>query len=411
MALPRPDRHPRPAAAIDRRRRARAPRPSCTGDQLRRALLPLDPGRRPAARSADCVRAVPPSGHVAGMFARVDRRRGVHKPPANEVLEGAFDLHRPRSTTRRTASSTTPRQRHPAVPGPRHPGARRPHARSATSRWRYVNVRRLFAMIEEALDEQMQWARRSSRTTRLWREIDRAVRGFLERLYGAGMLDGATAEEAYFVRCDATTNPPAQTDARPRDLRRSASSRRSRPSSWSCASASTRSGIQIEETGGARMSETGARLRSVPGVPLRGRPSTTCRRAASATAPACSRRPRCRSTPRAGSTRTPGSFPARTKQSNVTLKRGIVDQGALGLVPTPSPPATSGRATASILVHDPSGSDDRRRVPARRRLPGEVDRARSCRPAQNNLAVETLELAHQGLTRQEVSRCRCTSSG
>jgi phage tail sheath protein FI len=58
----------------------------------------------------------------------------------------------------------------------------------------------------------MQWVTFEPNNPRLWRDIDRSVRGFLERLYRAGMLDGATSEQAYLVRCDASTNPPSDTD-------------------------------------------------------------------------------------------------------------------------------------------------------------------------------------------------------
>jgi Bacteriophage tail sheath protein len=163
-------------------------------------------------RGGGAVRAVPPSGQVAGIYARTDRLRGVHKPPANETVEGACDAAR-------------------HVDGPTHGWLNddginviRPvpgrgllllgvRTLSRDIRWRYVNVRRLFALIEEALDEQMQWAVFEPNSTRLWGEIDRVVRGYLEGLYRRGMLDGGTSDEAYFVKCDASVNPPFETDA------------------------------------------------------------------------------------------------------------------------------------------------------------------------------------------------------
>jgi hypothetical protein len=162
-------------------------------------------------RTAGTIRAIPPSGHVAGMFARTDRLRGVHKSPANEVLEGVWDVTEQIDDAAHAGLNTASINAIRAIPGRdvRVLGAR---TLSDDPRWRYVNVRRLFAMIEEALDEQMQWLVFEPNTPRLWREIDRAVRGFLERMFRAGMLDGATSEEAYFVRCDATTNPSFSTD-------------------------------------------------------------------------------------------------------------------------------------------------------------------------------------------------------
>ena len=66
--------------------------------------------------------------------------------------------------------------------------------------------------LEEALDEQMQWLTFEPSSPRLWRDVERSVGGFLERLFRVGMLDGRTSEDAYFVRCDASTNPPGETD-------------------------------------------------------------------------------------------------------------------------------------------------------------------------------------------------------
>jgi Bacteriophage tail sheath protein len=157
------------------------------------------------------VRRVPPSGHVAGMYARTDRQRGVHKPPANEVLEGVFDVRQRIDDAAHGELNDRAVNAIRPIPGR---GVLVLGARTLDPdiRWRYVNVRRLFAMIEEALDEQMQWVTFEPNNPRLWREIDRAVRGFLERLYRLGMLDGESSEKAYFVRCDDTTNPPYDTD-------------------------------------------------------------------------------------------------------------------------------------------------------------------------------------------------------
>lgn len=211
---------------------------SCTRQHDRVAILDAPPGPVPAVlthirklpqtslaalyhpwivvndprRERSLVRPVPPSGHVAGMFARTDRLRGVHKPPANEVLEGVADLTDVIDDRTHAELNDASVNAVRAVPGRGMLvlGAR---TLSRDIRWRYVNVRRLFAMIEEALDEQMQWAVFEPNNPRLWREIDRAVRGFLERLYRLGMLDGQTSEQAYYVRCDETTNPAAETDA------------------------------------------------------------------------------------------------------------------------------------------------------------------------------------------------------
>jgi uncharacterized protein len=162
-------------------------------------------------RLRSAARFIPPSGHVAGMVARVDRLRGVHKPPANETLEGVFDVRELLDDEAHGDLNEAGINAIRAVPGR---GVLVLGARTLDSdiRWRYVNVRRLFTTIEETLDEQMQWLTFEPNSPRLWREVERAVTGFLERLFRAGMLDGRNPEEAYFARCDASTNPEPELD-------------------------------------------------------------------------------------------------------------------------------------------------------------------------------------------------------
>ncbi|MEV6304243.1 phage tail sheath C-terminal domain-containing protein [Actinoplanes sp. NPDC051861] len=157
------------------------------------------------------LRDVPPSGHVAGVFARTDLRDGVHRAPANEIVEGAYDVTVPVGDSEHgelnDRAVNVIRQWH--ARGLRVAGAR---TMSARPQWRYVNVRRLLSAIEEAVDEQTQWAVFEPNAAGLWRDLDRVVRALLDDLWRRGALDGATAEEAYFVRCDETTNTPADID-------------------------------------------------------------------------------------------------------------------------------------------------------------------------------------------------------
>jgi phage tail sheath protein FI len=157
------------------------------------------------------LRMMPPSAVVAGMVARCDRQRGVHKPPANEPLEGVPDVATPLDDAAHARLNDAGINAIRAVPGR---GVLVLGARSLdrNAAWRYLNVRRLFNMIEDALDARMQWLVFEPNNPRLWKEIDRAVRGFLEQLYRAGMLDGAVSADAYAVRCDASTNMPEGAD-------------------------------------------------------------------------------------------------------------------------------------------------------------------------------------------------------
>jgi uncharacterized protein len=163
-------------------------------------------------REPGAVRPVPPSGHVAGVCARVDRQVGVHKPPANEVVEGALDLltlvdditHGDLNDGGVNVIRAQP-ARQVRVLGER--------TLARDTEWRFLNIRRLLLMIEESLEESARWTVFEPNSQALWRDVDRTVRGFLDNLWRQGMLGGATADEAYYVRCDETTNPPAAVDA------------------------------------------------------------------------------------------------------------------------------------------------------------------------------------------------------
>jgi phage tail sheath protein FI len=165
----------------------------------------------PLRLGGDLVRIVPPSGHIAGVYAATDRAVGVHKPPANVALELAVDVaFQVDDVTHGDANHTCLNIVRPyGGRGIRVAGARTLACRAP---WRFVNVRRLVAMIEEAIEEDLAWAVFEASNEVLWAEVDRQVRGFLDDLWRAGMLDGRTAEEAFDVRCDAETNPPDQVD-------------------------------------------------------------------------------------------------------------------------------------------------------------------------------------------------------
>jgi len=161
------------------------------------------------------LRDVPPSGHVAGIWARGDRSDrpvGVHKPPANEELEEVEDvLFRVGDVDHGELNDAGVDVIRPYDGrGIRVAGAR---TVSRDPLWRYVNVRRLLVLIAEAIDEGTQWTVFEPHDVRLRQEVDRVVRSFLDGLWRRGMLDGATAQEAYSVVCDETTNPPEEVEA------------------------------------------------------------------------------------------------------------------------------------------------------------------------------------------------------
>ncbi len=164
--------------------------------------------RNPVAQNgADANLAVPPSGHVAGIWARSDAMRGVHKAPANEVVNGALGLSY--QLTHEEQGALNPKGvnciRFFANEGIKVWGART--LSSSDPEWRYLNVRRLFNMIEESIVASTRWIVFEPNDRPLWQAIRRDVSAFLMGFWRDGALMGRTPEEAFYVKCDEETNP------------------------------------------------------------------------------------------------------------------------------------------------------------------------------------------------------------
>ena len=155
---------------------------------------------------------VPPSGHMAGIFARSDAERGVHKAPANEIVRGALDLKY--NITKGEQDLLNPKGinciRNFPNRGIRVWGAR---TISSDPEWRYVNVRRLFNMVEQSIENGTQWVVFEPNDQKLWKRVNRNITAFLLRVWRDGALFGETPEQAFYVRCDSETNPPEVIDA------------------------------------------------------------------------------------------------------------------------------------------------------------------------------------------------------
>ena len=164
-----------------------------------------------ATNGADSELLVPPSGHVAGLWARVDGERGVHKAPANEVLRGVLDVEMP--ITDKEQGLLNPDGinciRTFGTRGIRVWGAR---TLSSNTDWTYIPVRRLFNMIETTISDGTQFAVFEPNDWRLWSRLTRTITSFLTGLWRDGALFGETANQAFFVKCDAETNPQDQID-------------------------------------------------------------------------------------------------------------------------------------------------------------------------------------------------------
>ncbi|HMU38644.1 MAG TPA: phage tail sheath family protein [Pseudomonadota bacterium] len=154
---------------------------------------------------------IPPSGHVAGVYARTDNERGVHKAPANEIVRGALGLRY--QVSRGEQDILNPRGinciRLMQGNGIRIWGAR---TLSSDPSWRYINVRRLFIMVETSIERATQWVVFEPNDFRLWKRVTRTIASFLTLVWRQGALMGETPEKAFFVKCDEETNPPEVID-------------------------------------------------------------------------------------------------------------------------------------------------------------------------------------------------------
>jgi phage tail sheath protein FI len=156
--------------------------------------------------------AVPPSGHMAGIWARTDGTRGVHKAPANATVAGALGLkYRVTDAEQGDLNSHGVNCiRYFSSDGILVWGART--LADETNEWRHLNVRRLCIMIKESIKRSASWAVFEPNDRTLWKTLRSQVTGFLQNVYADGALMGATAEEAFFVKCDEETNPPESID-------------------------------------------------------------------------------------------------------------------------------------------------------------------------------------------------------
>jgi Bacteriophage tail sheath protein len=149
-------------------------------------------------------KSVPPGGHAAGIYARTDNDRGVHKAPANEKVKGIVDLEFQVGKGEQDILNPRGVNCIRAFPGRgiRVWGAR---TLSANTLWKYINVRRLFIYIEESIEKGTQWVVFEPNDEKLWARIKQTVTQFLTKVWKDGALMGSTPEESFFVKCDRTT--------------------------------------------------------------------------------------------------------------------------------------------------------------------------------------------------------------
>jgi hypothetical protein len=152
---------------------------------------------------------IPPSGSVAGVYARSDNTRGVEKAPANEVLRGVTGLAVQYNTGEQDILNPKGVNliRSFTGQGIRIWGAR---TLSSNALWKYINVRRLFIFIEESIKAGTNWVVFEPNDERLWSRVHRTIDAFLTRVWRSGALQGSTPAEAFFI--DISRNTMTQDD-------------------------------------------------------------------------------------------------------------------------------------------------------------------------------------------------------
>lgn len=160
------------------------------------------------------IKAVAPSSFAAGIYARVDNARGVHKAPANEPVRLAASLVYSINDSEQESLNKNGVN---CIRNFSDTGIRVWGARTTVSmidpQWRYINVRRLFNMVEASVEQGTKWAVFEPNDSKLWGALTRNTKAFLSRIYNTGAFAGASEAEAFFVTCDASNNPQENIDA------------------------------------------------------------------------------------------------------------------------------------------------------------------------------------------------------
>jgi phage tail sheath protein FI len=171
-----------------------------------RASDPIGSGRNPMI-------LLPPSGFIAGLYARIDNSRGVFKAPAGTEtgLAGALglsdDVHDTDQDLLNPIGLNAIR-RFP-IYGIVSWGTR---TLSADAAWRYIPVRRMAIFLRGSIYNGIQWAVFEPNDEPLWAELRLNIRSFMLTQFRSGAFQGATPADAFFVKCDASTTTQQDID-------------------------------------------------------------------------------------------------------------------------------------------------------------------------------------------------------
>ncbi|WP_326533848.1 phage tail sheath C-terminal domain-containing protein [Pseudorhodoferax sp.] len=150
---------------------------------------------------------VPPSGAIAGVYARTDVQRGVFKAPANASVLGARNVQYYIGRAAQEGLNPQGVNCIRTLNGDITVWGARTLGGDENNEWRYVSVRRTFLFLAKSIDAGTQWVVFEPNTPALWGAVRRNVIGFLTTVWRDGALFGTTPEEAFYVKCDAENNP------------------------------------------------------------------------------------------------------------------------------------------------------------------------------------------------------------
>jgi phage tail sheath protein FI len=171
-------------------------------------LQVFDPAERLMNPSGDGLIYVPPSGHLAGIYARNDSTRGVFKAPANEPVLGVTGLRYNLSKADQDKLNPLGVNLIRSLNGAIRVWGARTVGGDNNGEFKYLSTRRYFNFLRESIDKGTQFAVFEPHTPALWQRIKRSVSDFLLNQWREGALFGETPQQAFFVKCDAETNPP-----------------------------------------------------------------------------------------------------------------------------------------------------------------------------------------------------------
>lgn len=154
---------------------------------------------------------IPPSAGVAGIYARLDQQYGPHRAPANEAIDSALDLEMHITNAQQAILNPLGINCLRTFPGRgiRVWGAR---TLSPDPLWCFINVRRLILTVSRSVDQLASAAVFEPNDLALWIRLSRELNAWFLNLFQQGALKGNTQDEAFYIKCDAETNPPAVRD-------------------------------------------------------------------------------------------------------------------------------------------------------------------------------------------------------